>query len=559
MHPSDAAGKNAGLDFRDKILSPERLAKTIRAVRSNEANGRTPIIVQCHGCFDIVHPGHVRYLQFAKSQGDLLVVSITGDAQIHKGVQRPYIPEELRAENLAALAFVDYVVIDPRPTAVELLDLLRPDVYVKGREYATSDDPRFLAERDTVESHGGRVVFSSGEVVFSSSRLVESISNDADLQNERLAVVCRRNKINRPAISGLLQRAGGRRVVVVGDTLIDRYVLCDSGAMSTESPMMSLRKLDERDFLGGAAFIAAQLAEFGARPILVTRRGAGPLAEWAQTELSKAGVEVLGVPGTTDAPLRTRFLVDEQKVMKVTAAASSGLDPLGERSACELVAAALHNSDAILLHDSGHGFLSPGLLRAIQNDLAPNRPYTSAAWGETPLNPASLTQADLICCSERRLRHAMNDRDSGLSSLAYRLLDSTQARRLIVTLGKSGLVTFDRPSQDPATPAWRGRLLSEYLPTFATRLVDRLGAGDALFSAATLASAMDGSLMQSAYVGALAAALAVDRIGPWPVGIDELRKVIANRAELHAPPTQNRTQRETASPTEGLFHAAHGL
>src|SRR5262245_55689923 len=104
-----------------KIVSLEALAQTVRSL---QVDGRT--VVQCHGCFDIVHPGHVRYLQFARQLGDVLIVSLTGDALLGKGADRPYIPQELRAENLAALEFVDWVVIDPNPTACELLNMLRP-------------------------------------------------------------------------------------------------------------------------------------------------------------------------------------------------------------------------------------------------------------------------------------------------------------------------------------------------------------------------------------------------------------------------------------------------
>ena len=144
----------------DKIVNKTELLAQVAAARTA---GQT--IVHCHGCFDIVHPGHVRYLEFARRQGDLLVVSLTGDSQVGKGDQRPYIPEELRAENLAALEVVDLVYINPQPTAVDLLAELRPDIYVKGREYAGSLSPDFTAEREVIERHGGRVVFSSGDVV----------------------------------------------------------------------------------------------------------------------------------------------------------------------------------------------------------------------------------------------------------------------------------------------------------------------------------------------------------------------------------------------------------
>ena len=147
------------------------------AVRRARAEGQ--VIVMCHGCFDIVHPGHIRHLQFAASLGDRLVVTITADAAMGKGRGRPLIPEQYRAETLAALRCVDFVAIDPNPTAVENLQLLRPDVYVKGHEYENSRDRRFLAERKVVEACGGRVVLSPGDVIFSSTKLIGAMRGEA--------------------------------------------------------------------------------------------------------------------------------------------------------------------------------------------------------------------------------------------------------------------------------------------------------------------------------------------------------------------------------------------
>jgi rfaE bifunctional protein nucleotidyltransferase chain/domain len=123
-----------------KILG---LPALLEARSGARASGRR--VVHCHGCFDIVHPGHIRHLKFAKSQGDILLVSVTGDAQVSKGDGRPLIPEELRAENLAELDCVDWVYIEPRATASELLERGQPDVYIKGREYELNNDPRFRA------------------------------------------------------------------------------------------------------------------------------------------------------------------------------------------------------------------------------------------------------------------------------------------------------------------------------------------------------------------------------------------------------------------------------
>lgn len=519
-------------DFRRKIVRPEDLRARLKQRRDQALiSGRPVCVVQCHGCFDIVHPGHIRYLQFARSQGDVLVVSITGDAGIDKEPQRPYIPEELRAENLAALELVDYVVVDSNPTAKALLGLIQPDVYVKGHEYATSYDPGFLAERAAVESYGGRVIFSSGQVVFSSSRLAASMTPWDDLATQRMRLICRRHGIDAPALSGFLDRIAGCRVLVFGDLVVDRYVLCDTGGVAGESPMMSLKALDERDYLGGAAAMADQAAALGAKPILFTAMADDEASRWARTRLESRGTDVRVIHRRPDLPFRTRFLVDDQKLFKVKRTVSRPLDSVGQRKAAAQLAEQATRTDAILLQDSGFGMITPGILNQL-DEVWHGTPATTGGITEAQGNLAAMKRLDLLCTSERRLRAALNDLDSGLSALAYHMLDTTQAGRMLVTLGKRGLVTFERPSSDRASPAWRGRLLSEYLPTFAHHVVDRLGCGQALMTVATLAVAVGAGLMQGAYLGSLAAAVQLGRLGPDAVPVGEMRQFMRRRADL---------------------------
>jgi rfaE bifunctional protein nucleotidyltransferase chain/domain len=117
-------------------------------------------VVLCHGCFDLLHVGHVRYLQAAAALGDRLAVTVTPDALVNKGPGRPVFPEAQRAELLAALGCVDRVALNRWPTAAPTLDLLRPAVYAKGAEYAAdAADPAtpLGRERAAVEAHGGRL------------------------------------------------------------------------------------------------------------------------------------------------------------------------------------------------------------------------------------------------------------------------------------------------------------------------------------------------------------------------------------------------------------------
>lgn len=118
-------------------------------------------VVFTNGCFDLLHRGHVRYLAAAAELGDILVVGLNSDASVRqlKGPDRPLVPQEERAEVLAALACVDYVTIFDAPTATSLVQALRPDVYVKGGDYADHRPP----EAEVAEAYGG--VFRLVELV----------------------------------------------------------------------------------------------------------------------------------------------------------------------------------------------------------------------------------------------------------------------------------------------------------------------------------------------------------------------------------------------------------
>lgn len=523
---------NPSKDYRRKIVTVEQLREKARVLRGETTSKRpAKTIVQCHGCFDIVHPGHIRYLQFARTQGDILVISITGDASINKGTLRPYIPQELRAENLAALEFVDYVVIDPNPTACEILQSIRPDVYVKGHEYATSTDPRFIAEREIVEANGGRVIFSSGQVVFSSSRLVDTAPPSEELADERLRLVCRRHGIDEVSLKNILNEMRGRRVIVLGDVVVERYALCDANNLAGESPMVSLRVLDEKDYLGGAALIAAQIAALGGKPVLFTALGKDQTSAWIDDSLQELGVEVHAVRNRPASAIRTRFLVDDHKMFKVDRASVCPLDSVGETECADALLQEAARSDAAILHDGGLGMLTPGLLNRLGTTFRRRVPFISGAATQQG-KPGVMNYVELLCSSERRLRTAMNDFDSGLSTLAYRMMERTQARQMLVTLGKRGLVTFSRRSQDPSSPGWKDRLYSEHLPSLASRVVDRLGCGDSLMTSASLALAGGANLMQAAYLGCIAAAAQIETLGPTATTVSTLRDCLRRRSEL---------------------------
>jgi rfaE bifunctional protein kinase chain/domain/rfaE bifunctional protein nucleotidyltransferase chain/domain len=530
-------------DIHRKIVS---LSALLDAVAEARVRGRT--VAQCHGCFDIVHPGHIRYLQFARRQGDLLVVSLTGDWDISKGDQHPYIPQELRAENLAALEFVDLVYVDPHPTAEQVLEAVRPDVYVKGVEYERSRDPGFMAERAIVEQHGGRVIFSSGDVVFSSTQLLETMPRQAEVESHRLKVICRRHDLCRESLTEALERFAGLRVVVVGDVVIDRYVFCDAIDVANESPMMSLTQLEEKKYVGGAAIVARHVAALGARAFLLTAVGEDEASDQVGRVLADEGVESYLIPARRRLVEKTRFLVEDSKLLKVETADHVPLDSLAERKSALLLQQQAALADAVIFCDFGYGMITGGLLAKTLPALRRRVKTLAADVSGSRASLLNFAEVDLLCPTERELRATLHDFEQGLSSVAWRLLNSTQARHLFVTLGKRGLVVFDRRSQDPSQPEWCDRLRSEHFPSLAEHVLDRLGCGDALLAAATLSLAADRSLMHAAYLGTAAAAIEIARLGNLPVDAASLKTWLDHRPELAHGPTEDVYSSAGASP-----------
>ena len=151
-----------------KIFNRNELATVLQQLKS-EGN----VIVTTNGCFDVLHLGHLRYLQAARQLGDLLVVAINSDASVRelKGENRPLIPEDERAEMLAGLECVDYVVIFPALTPIELLSELKPNIHVKGGDYKLEQ----LVEREVVEANGGKVIVGLNVPGKSTTNLIDVI------------------------------------------------------------------------------------------------------------------------------------------------------------------------------------------------------------------------------------------------------------------------------------------------------------------------------------------------------------------------------------------------
>jgi rfaE bifunctional protein nucleotidyltransferase chain/domain len=556
--PPQAQGLPASV--RAKIVNKAQL---MEARAKAKASART--LVQCHGCFDIVHPGHIRHLRQARALGDLLLVSITGDPAIRKGPARPLIPEELRAENLAALDCVDLVYVDDSPTALKLLEAVRPDVYVKGKEYEFNNDPRFAEEREAVERAGGRVVFSSGDVVFSSTALIAALEQSADPYHQRLVQLTERGELQGPALYSLISSFRGKRVVVAGECIVDSYVLCDRPEVASESPVLTLRPLEARHYDGGAAVVARHVAALGGKPILVTPLPESREGEALRQRLEGEGVEVRALTVKAPVPEKQRFLVGAQKIMKLDLVEPMVLDAGQQERFIEMACEAAEGStdfaamrgdgkaaatfggevggtgdatgdlcDAGIIADFGLGLFTPKMMTKLCRSLRPAVRVLSGDVSGKRSNLSAMRVMDLVCPSEQELRDAMRMHGEGLPLVTWSMLETLRSKAAMVTLGADGLIAFSRLAESGSqSGAWETRLQSEHIPALCPVALDPLGCGDSLLAVATLALASGASLTAAGFVGACAAAVQVQRLGNVPVTGGDLRSVIARVHSAH--------------------------
>jgi rfaE bifunctional protein kinase chain/domain/rfaE bifunctional protein nucleotidyltransferase chain/domain len=514
-------------------MSPNRKIRSLEQLlefrRLAGQDGRT--VVHCHGCFDIVHPGHIHYLQFARSLGDVLVVTVSADVQVDKGVNRPLIPDDLRAASLAALECVDCVYVNPHPTAVEILDQLKPDIYVKGREYETNQDPRFLAERDTVTRNGGRIVFSSGDVIYSSTALIGAMESAELFNDEKVRRFRQQYDLTSPALSNLLLRCRGKRMVVVGDYILDRYHFCDATAIASEGPMMTLRPLHSEQYDGAAAIIARHLAGLAADVTLVTSLADDDISHKAVARLTESGVTVRAVRQRKQTVSKSRFLVDQTKLFKLDEGFTTPLDSKSLEEIATFIEEASIDAAGVIFADFGYGLITGPLLDRVMPIIRPRVPIITADVSGQQSTLLRFKDVDLLCPTEREVRQTLNNFSSGLNAVVYELLAATGAKSAMITLGKQGLCLFDQQQQIAPTESWDRRLRAAYLPALSTHTLDPLGCGDAMLAIASLILAAGGSPQAAAYLGSLAAAIEVQQLGNQPITVDQLLARIHSNAD----------------------------
>jgi rfaE bifunctional protein kinase chain/domain len=456
------------------------------------------------GNFNVVHPGHLRLLKFAAEQADSLVVGVNSDAAV--GVT---IPQDMRLENVRSIGMVDHAVGLDVP-APEFITALKPDIVVKGKEFETRSNP----EQAPVEAYGGRLIFSSGELRFASLSLLERDYAGADISSIKKPLdFPGRHGFEISQLTSTLAKMAGMRVLVIGDLIIDEYITCDAVGMSQEDPTIVVTPIVTKTFVGGAGGVAAHARGLGAEVSYCTVVGEDEAADFARNFLEQQGVHCDSfVDASRPTTRKQRFRAMNKTLLRVNSLRQHAVSVELQRRMFASVRSALAKCDLVLFSCFNYGCLPQDLVDAIVDKARASGVMMAAdSQASSQLGDVSrFKDMTLLTPTEREARLALNDFESGLADVSERLIEKARAKHLALTLGAEGLLI---------TATRDGQHLTDRLPAFNILPKDVAGAGDSFFMTSAMSLRVGADIWQSAYLGALAAALQVSRVGNAPLTV----------------------------------------
>ncbi len=496
--------------YSHKIKTAEELREILGPIP------RQKRAIMCHGVFDVVHPGHLRHLVYAKTKADLLIASVTADRHITKGVHRPHVPQDLRALNLAAFEMIDYVVIDPNPTPIENIKIIQPDYLAKGYEYnATGIPERTREEMATLRAYGGDILFTPGDIVYSSSTLINLQA--PDLKLDKLHTFMERRGITFDDLNRTLDNLSKHRLHVVGDTIVDSQTHCAMIGGQTKTPTMSVLFESRTDYIGGAAIVAKHCRAAGAEVTFSTVLGDDAHKDFVLKDLAAAGIDVrASIDRSRPTVNKNAIVVGGYRLLKV--------DTLDNNSISDSVLSEITgnvanvSTDAVIYADFRHGMFNrrtiPTFISAIPKGVfRVADSQVASRWG----NITEFKGFDLITPNEREARFALADQDSGIRPLASQLYDQAECKLLILKLGERGVLTCNASDHESLDSFF-------VLDSFVERLVDPVGAGDALLAYATLAMLASGNDGHATIIGTVAAGCECEFDGNEPITPTHVRE-----------------------------------
>jgi len=447
-------------------------------------------VVLCHGVFDLLHLGHIRHLQEAAKFGDYLIVSVSSDRHVKKGIGRPHFSAEQRAEAICSLGCVDEVIINDEEGAWDLIRRLRPAFYVKGVDYVASTNADFAKEREAIAEVGGQMKIT-GSRKWSSSRLLKNETFPAEVC-EYLDFM--KNLGARDKILEAFESADKKKVLFVGEIILDVYRYVQGLGKASKEMMLATVETGADAFEGG--ILAAM------------KHG-----EWKN-------VDYLSHPRSTGIS-KTRYVDSDfnRKLFDVYSAREIEMTEDSRAIFRDKLQDAVATADVVVVNDFGHGLLGT-IERYLLKDskfLAVNCQTNAGNYGFNLVT--KYPRADYVCIDDPEARLAAGMQRSGIPHIAALLSTKIECEKFLITHGRFGSYHYQ------GSP--KLGVQQEHSPALAQGGIDTMGAGDAVMAVTAPLVAAGLDMACAALVGNIVGAIKVSILGhKRHVGRDEILQTL---------------------------------
>ena len=487
-------------------IATKKIVSFVEFDQQVKSKRKTSKIAQCHGVYDLLHIGHIKHLESAKAFGDLLVVTITPDRFVNKGPGRPYFTEQLRAEALAAMSCVDYVIINDNPTAVEAISKIRPNYYVKGIEYQQTVNDitgKIVDEENAVNAAGGELRFTQ-DVVFSSSTLLNRFFSP--FAKEVVSYLDGlKSRYSANDILKYLEQSQKLKVLIIGETIIDIYHFGEAIGKAGKEPVLVTKYHREETYIGGILAVANHLSSFCSKVTCLTMLGEkGQYETFIRDNLNKNVKPIFHYKRDSPTIVKRRYLEEytSQKLFEIYEINDSYLKDDQQKKFLESIDEQIANYDLVIVADYGHGLLDNACVEKIENKskfLAVNTQSNASNHGFNCVS--KYKKADYVCIATRELQ--LNYRQKHISAIEQlqQLVKEYDYKNVVITHGRDGAYSYKENEGTFEVPA------------FAMSVKDRVGAGDAVLAVTSLCVAQNAPAEIVAFIGNVVGAQAVNIMG----------------------------------------------
>ena len=488
--------------IKNKIVNYENIEKYSLGWR-NEGKK----VVQCHGVFDLLHLGHIKHFKEAKSQGDILIVTITPDEYVDKGPSRPAFKSEERLEVLSSIESIDFVCLNKWADAINIIKLIKPDIYCKGPDYKNGNDDitgKINYEQEAVESIGGSI-YITDDITFSSSALINKYGEIYG-ESQKKFIENSFEDYDFIKVSKLVEQFSSLNVLVIGEAIIDQYCFCEALGKSGKEPVLVLRDLYTEQYSGGAIAIANHLSEFCKSLTFASMLGEDAEHEKFIIDSLPNNIDHYFIYKKNSPTITKKRYVDNVSNSKTLGVYLMNDEQMVQEDEEELHSFRIDNIDdfdLVIVSDYGHGFISKETAEMISrksNFISVNAQINAANIGYHTMH--NYFNADCAIINETEIRHELRDRTGSLEFLMETLTDNLQLETLIVTSGSQGATLYNNSKNE-----------FFYCPAFASKVVDKIGSGDAMLAILSCCLKLGFEPEVALLFGSLAAAQSVESIG----------------------------------------------